>query len=56
MRLNAPSQTLWIISLILAGLGILSHLVVIPNVSPYAFWLLAIGYIVLLIGTMTKGA
>lgn len=56
MKLNAPTQTLWIVSVVLGGLGILSELVSIPSVSPYSFWLLAIGFIVLLIATMTKGA
>jgi hypothetical protein len=55
MKLNAPSQTLWIISVVVGGLGILSHLVSIPNVSPYAFWLVVIGFILLVIATLTKG-
>ncbi len=55
MKLNAPGQTLWLISVVVGGLGILSQLVNIPSVSPYAFWLLAIGFILLVIATLTKG-
>jgi hypothetical protein len=56
MRLNAPTQTLWLISLILGVLGILSHLIRMPPLSAYSFWMLAIGFIVLVIATMNKNA
>jgi len=55
MKLNAPSQTLWLISVILGGLGIVSKQIVISGVTPYSFWLLAIGFVVLVIATLTKG-
>ena len=56
MRLNAPTQTLWLIAVIIGGLGIVSHLVKIPNVSPYSFPLLALGFIILVIATLLKKA
>ena len=54
-KLNAPSQTLWLISVILGGLGIVSSQVVISGVTPYSFWLLAVGFLILVIATLTKG-
>jgi len=54
-KLNAPSQTLWLISVILGGLGIVSKYVVITGVTPYSFWLLAIGFVILVVATVTKG-
>jgi hypothetical protein len=56
MRLNAPTQTLWLISLILGGLGILAYLIRMPPLSQYSFWMLAIGFIVLVIATMYRNA
>jgi energy-converting hydrogenase Eha subunit C len=54
MKLNAPTQTFWLIALILGGIGIVSHLIKIPNISPYSFPLLAIGFIILVIATLLK--
>ena len=56
MKLNAPTQVLWLISVILGGLGILSHFAVIKPVSTYSFELLAIGFVILVIGTLLKRA
>ena len=54
MTLNAPTQVVWLIALIIGGIGILSYLIHIPNISPYAFPLLAIGYVILVIATVYK--
>jgi energy-converting hydrogenase Eha subunit C len=54
-KLNAPSQTLWLIAVILGGLGIMSRYVVISGVTPYAFSLLAIGFVILVVATLTRG-
>ena len=56
MKLNAPTQVLWLISIILGGLGNLSHFVRIQPISPYSFELLAIGFVILVIGTLLKRA
>lgn len=56
MKLNAPTQPLWLASVILGGLGILVELVKIPTLLPYAFWLLAIGFIILVVATLMKNA
>ena len=44
MKLNAPTQTLWLVAVILGVLGILGTLATIPFVSTYAFWFLASGF------------
>ena len=56
MTLNAPSQVVFIIAVILAVLAILGALVTIPFVSAYAFWILVLGFIVLAGGVLMKGA
>ena len=55
MKLSSPKKTTWWIAVILGGLGILGTLVSIPVVSTYAFWLVAIGLILLALGTYLKG-
>jgi energy-converting hydrogenase Eha subunit C len=54
-KLNAPSQTLWLIAVILGGIGIVSRYVVISGVTPYSFSLLAIGFVILVVATLTRG-
>ena len=54
MRFNAPTQITFIISLVLAVVAVLSRFVAIQNVSVNAFWILLIGYIVLLIGCVYR--
>ena len=55
MRLNAPTFIVFVISLVLAVLALLSALVPIPIVSAYPFWILLIAYLVLVAGNMLKG-
>jgi len=54
MKLNAPTQTLWLVAVILGVLGIIGNLATIPFVSTYAFWFVAVGFILLVIGTVYK--
>ena len=54
-RLSAPTQNLFLVSLVLAILALLGAIVVIPFVSIYAFWIAIIAYIVLAIGCVMKG-
>ena len=50
MRFNAPTQVTFFISLVLAVLAVVSRFVAIPNLTPNAFWILLIAYVVLVIG------
>lgn len=54
MRLSAPKQITWIISLILGLLGILGALIAIPGVSAYSLWLVVVALALLLYATATK--
>ena len=54
-KLNAPSQTLWLIAVILGGLGILSRYMLISGVTQYSFALLAIGFVILVVATLSRG-
>jgi len=55
MKLNPPSQILWIIALILGILGILASMGVIAALAAYAFWLVVAGWALLLIATVMRG-
>jgi hypothetical protein len=58
MRLNAPSQALWIVAVILGALGILGHpqVLAIQGLRFYYFWLLAAGFILLVVATLVRRA
>lgn len=55
MTLSAPTFPVFIISLIIAVLGILSGLGVFSIIPVSAFWLVTIGYLILLAGCLLKG-
>lgn len=59
MRLNAPTFLVWLISLILAALGVLLYLgiVPLPFITKYvsAFWFVCAGYVLLCLGNLLKG-
>lgn len=55
MKLNAPTMIVWIIAVILGVLGILGTFVTIPMVSAYSFWLVTVGWVLLVAATVLKG-
>jgi hypothetical protein len=55
MRLNAPTQMVFLISLILAVLAVVGHFVLIPYVTAYQFWIAIAGYVVLAAACVLKG-
>lgn len=55
MKMSAPKGIIFLISLILAGAGIVSYFTKIPFVSDNRFWFTAAGYIVLMLGCLFKG-
>ena len=55
MRLSAPKKVVWLIAVILGVLGLIGHFVVLPVVTPYSFWLVAVGFIILVLATLLEG-
>lgn len=55
MRLSAPTQPVFLISLVLFALALIAHFVHIPTVSLYTYWLAIIAYVVLAVANTTKG-
>jgi len=54
MRLNAPTQIVFMISLALAVLALIGHFVAIPYVTAYQFWVAIVGYAVLAAACVMK--
>lgn len=56
MKLSAPKQITWIVALILGIVGILATLVALPVITPaLGFWLVVLGWVLLLIATVLSG-
>lgn len=55
MNLSPPTQAVFVISLILAVLAVISFFAVIPVVSANAFWVAIIAYVILAIGNVFRG-
>ena len=57
MKLSAPKTLTWLIAVVLGVLGILLSLgvVTIAGLSGYAFWLVAIAFVLLVLGSLIKG-
>ena len=55
MKLNAPRQFMWIISLVLGLLSLLSYFVTIPFVSVNLFWFMGLAWLLLILSTFVKG-
>jgi hypothetical protein len=56
MNLSAPSTVVFWIAVVLAILAIIGTFVVIPVISPYAFWVAILAFVVLAGGVLMKGS
>lgn len=54
LKLNAPTQSIWLIAVICGCLGLLSHFVHIPQISGNELWLVAVGFVLLVLSTVFK--
>ena len=55
MKLNAPKQITWWIALVVGVVGIIASLVTIPVLSGFAFWLVVVAFVLLLLATFIPG-
>ena len=55
MQLSAPQKTTWIVAVVLGIVGLIASLVTIPVLSSLSFWLVALGWLVLVLATYMKG-
>ena len=55
MKLSAPTNVTFLVALILAVLGLLAQLGLLAFLAPYAFWLVFVAAVLLLLGAYLKG-
>jgi hypothetical protein len=55
MNLSAPSQAVFWIAVVIVIIAIIGTFVAIPVISPYAFWIAVLGFIVLAGGCLMRG-
>jgi hypothetical protein len=57
MRLTPPAVATWVIALVVGVLGIAAHAGIfrIPGLGIDPFWLVTIGYVLLLVGSLIRG-
>lgn len=55
MNLSAPTQLVFVISLVLGIVGILGKLAIIPGLITYGFWMIVIAWLLLVLGSVLKG-
>jgi len=54
MNLHAPSLPIFAVSLVFAGLALIGHVVLLPCVTLYGFWVAIIAYAILAVGVVMK--
>ena len=54
MNLHKPNMAVFVISLVLAVLGLIGAITSVAYLSSYAVWLALIGYVVLAVGTLVE--
>jgi hypothetical protein len=54
VEVHAPSMAVLVVSLLLALIALIGIFVAIPVITPIAFWLAFIAYVILALGTMVK--
>ena len=55
MRLNAPKQITWIVAVVVGVGAIIVKLVGGPLLEPWSFWIMAVGWLILVAATYLKG-
>jgi hypothetical protein len=54
VKTSAPKQITWWIALVIGVVGIIANLVTIPVLSGFAFWLVVIAFVLLLVATVVS--
>ncbi|MBU4252967.1 MAG: hypothetical protein ABIJ57_04420 [Pseudomonadota bacterium] len=55
MKLSSPKKIVWFLSILFAVVGIIGFFITIPFVTTYAFYFVAVGWLLLFLGTALKG-
>lgn len=55
MQTHAPLFAVWVIAVIIGGIGILARFVKIPVASDNSFWFVTVGFVVLALANIIRG-
>lgn len=55
MKLSPPKQVTFWIAVIVALVGVVVGIVSIPGVSPFALWIVVLGFVILALGNLLEG-
>jgi hypothetical protein len=54
MELHAPSMWMFVLSLVIAALAVISAFTAIPYVAEHGFWMAIVAYVVLAVGNLAQ--
>ena len=54
MNLHTPSLAIFVVSLVFAVLALIGHVVLLPFITLYGFWVAIIAYAILAMGVVMK--
>jgi len=55
MRLTPPTKNVFWISVVVAAVGLIAKFGVVAFLTPYAFWLVLVAFVLLVLGNAMKG-
>jgi hypothetical protein len=55
MKLTPPTQNVFWISVVVAVVGLIAKFGVVAFLTPYAFWLVVVAFVLLVLGNTMKG-
>lgn len=55
MKLSPPKQVTFWIAVIVALVGLVAGIVSIPGISPFALWIVVLGFVILALGNLLEG-
>ena len=54
MELHAPSMWMFVLSLVITALAVISAFTAIPYVAEHGFWMAIVAYVVLAVGNLAQ--
>ena len=55
MKLSAPKQMTFWVAVIIGLVGLVASFVPIPVISPFAFWVVVVGFVILALANLLEG-
>jgi len=55
MKLSAPKQVTFWVAVIVGLVGLVAFVVAIPVLTPFAFWIVVVGFVILVLANLLEG-